>query len=171
MASPVSHVCIPLRHRDYGWRRHLLCHTSPAASITLFPYFCFFRLCRSAYPPTTLIFVGSSRFQSIPMGSGGIHRITGFLNGKTASRGPVQYVCQCADRTCGRGLACEPGATSSAGQPGSVCRRALKLRIASEIRTPTSHTLGSSGVRTPPENVLRFCGCSISGISGSSLHR
>ena len=51
------------------------------------------------------MFVGSSRFQSIPMGSGGIQRITGFLNGNTASRGPVQYVCQCADRTCGRGLA------------------------------------------------------------------
>ena len=42
------------------------------------------------YPPTTRMFVGSSRFQSIPMGSGGIQRITGFLNGNTASRGPVQ---------------------------------------------------------------------------------
>ena len=36
------------------------------------------------------MFVGSSRFQFIPMGSGGIQRITGFLNGNTASRGPVQ---------------------------------------------------------------------------------
>jgi len=26
------------------------------------------------------MFVGSSPFQSIPMGSGGIHRMTGFLN-------------------------------------------------------------------------------------------
>jgi hypothetical protein len=36
------------------------------------------------------MFVGSSPFQSIPMGSGGIHRMTGFLNGNSASRGPVQ---------------------------------------------------------------------------------
>ena len=40
------------------------------------------------------MFVGSSLFQSIPMGNGGIHRMTGFLKGNIASRGPVQYVCQ-----------------------------------------------------------------------------
>ena len=34
--------------------------------------------------------VGISRFQSIPIGSGGIQRITGFRNGNTASRGPIQ---------------------------------------------------------------------------------
>ena len=43
--------------------------------------------------------------------------------------------------------------------------------MALETRTPTSHTCGSLGLLTPPEIVRRFCGCSISGISGSSLHR
>ena len=103
------------------------------------------------------------------MGSGGIHRMTGFLKGNSASRGPVQYVCQCADRTCGRGLAWELDATLSSKAAGAALGRQLNLRIAAEIRTPTSHTLGSSGARTPPESRLRFCGCSISGMSGSSL--
>ncbi|MBR7189159.1 MAG: hypothetical protein IKD53_11480 [Clostridia bacterium] len=43
--------------------------------------------------------------------------------------------------------------------------------MTAETRTPTSHTLGASGERTPPESRLRCCGCSISGMSGSSLHR
>ncbi|MGX8705823.1 MAG: hypothetical protein ACSW8J_04510, partial [bacterium] len=117
----------------------------------------------------TLMLVGNSPFQSIPMGSGGIQRMTGFLKGNTASRGPVQYVCQWADRTCGRGLACEPAESSFLMLSGTSFDRPLFLRIAAEIRTPTSHTLGSSGARTPPESRLRFCGCSISGMSGSSL--
>ena len=115
------------------------------------------------------MFVGSFPFQSIPMGSGGIHRMIGFLTGKSALRAPVQYVCQCADRTCGRGLAWLPGSTLPSKSEGAVLPRSPNLRIAAEMRTPTSHTLGSSGARTPPESRRHFCGCSISGMSGSSL--
>ena len=39
---------------------------------------------------TMRILVGSSRLPFIPMGSGGIQRMTGFFSGNTASRGPVQ---------------------------------------------------------------------------------
>ena len=39
---------------------------------------------------TSRIVVGSSRFQSIPIGIGGIHLTFGFLSGNTACRGPDQ---------------------------------------------------------------------------------
>ena len=76
-------------------------------------------------------------------------------------------VCQCADRTCGLGLTCPFPSRTITGS--SVLFPALLS--AAEMRTPTSHTLGSSGGRTPPDSRIRFLGCSISGKSGSSLHR
>ena len=53
---------------------------------------------------TSLIWVGSSLFQSIPMGSGGIRWMT--ISRFFEVHGPVQYRCQWADRTWGRGEAC-----------------------------------------------------------------
>ena len=44
-------------------------------------YVVIFELCHAAMP---------GRLPFIPMGRGGIQRMTGFLSGNTASRGPVQ---------------------------------------------------------------------------------
>ena len=43
------------------------------------------------YYPIFLMIVGISRFQSMPIGIGGIHLRTGLWLGNAAPRGPVQY--------------------------------------------------------------------------------
>ena len=111
---------------------------------------------------TSLICVGSSLFQSIPMGSGGIQCMT--ISRFSEVRGPVQYRCQWAERTWGRGEACcVPLPVFVVYSP------ALNERIALETLTPTSQTRGSEGPLYPPltRRTLRT-GRS---ISGSSLQR
>ena len=111
---------------------------------------------------TSLTCVGSSFIQSIPMGSGGIQWMT--ISRFSELRGPVQYRCQWAERTWGRGEACCEPLTAFAEYPP-----ALNERIALETLTPTSQTRGSEGPLYPPltRRTLRT-GLS---ISGSSLQR
>ena len=117
------------------------------------------------HQPTSFTFVGRSFFQSTPTGIGGIHLTTGFRIGNFSFRGPVQNVCQCAERICGRGEACEPPRYSTEFDDDE------HSRMNRDTRTPTSHTCGSRGARTDPDNVLRAEGCCIAGRSGSSEHR
>ena len=105
------------------------------------------------HQPTSLTFVGRPFFQSTPTGIGGIHLTTGFRIGNCSFRGPVQKVCQCAERICGRGEAREPPRYSTEFDDDEYSRINL------DTRTPTSHTCGSRGARTDPDNVLRAEGC------------